>query len=250
MRTVRIRDKNFVFNEQICACIGFFDGMHKGHQSLIRETVACAQRNDLKAAMICFDPDPMDLIFKKKQQHIFSLKQRKQLAEFFGIDIMIIISFDEEMMRLSAADFINGYLTKLNINELICGYDFRFAYQGKGDPRSLKRYGNFKVDIVDECKDHGKKISSTRIKEKISEGDIKAVNRLLGFDYYLLLKTVNVTENSGKWLIEAVLSDKDILIPPSACFPDDIVVHEGHFRTETDFPVTAESDIIIGFINE
>ncbi len=217
MKTI-IFDKNKSCTDKIMACIGYFDAMHSGHRQLIDLSVSQAKKNNCLSAMICFDPDPLEVIRQSKQDHLFSFRERKKLIKESGIDVLIIIPFDESLMKCDPIDFINDYLNKLNIVELFCGFDYSFGYKGKGNPELLKKYGHFKVTIVPEYKYYGKKVSSTRIKKELNKANFKLVNKLLGFDYYQIVKVLNVSENGSKWLIKAVPAEKDIMVLPRGNF--------------------------------
>lgn len=234
VKTIRIENENFEIEGSLSACIGFFDGMHRGHQALMKETIDYAERNGLSSTLICFDPDPYDLLHIEKNRHIFSQKQRIDLVESFGFDLCIIIQFDEEMMKMDPIDFVERYLNRLDLKYLVYGFDFRFGFQGKGDGETLKRYGNFRSRMIPECRYYGTKISSSRIKEDLLKGNLKLVNRLLGFDYYLNLKTVNCAQKGSKWLIEAIVPYDDVLIPKEGVYPGLFEIKDGRFYIESD----------------
>ena len=211
MKKILIKDIEFEIQERNVACIGYFDSLHLGHQDLLNKTISEAKRLGLKSALICFRPDPVDIISGKKNKHIFSDKEKENIVKRFGIDMMIIISFDEELMRMDAKEFIERYLNKMNIEELVSGFDFSFGYKGLGNNKLLRKYGSFRSIVIPEHTHYGKKISSTRIKEEISKGNLKLVDKLLGYPYYRNLKVVNVSQKGSKWLIEAVDNDKNII---------------------------------------
>lgn len=167
------------------ACIGFFDGVHKGHQALIKKTVELANKKKVNPTLITFYPDPADLISNSKNKHINNLNKRIKLFKEFGIKEVIIINFDREVMTLDRAAFVDKYLKKFNLKGLVCGFDFHYGYKGLGDYKSLKN--DLKVVcpvyMVEEVKYYGKKISSTRIKEELSKNNIKLAEKLLGYKY-------------------------------------------------------------------
>lgn len=206
-------DKNTDSYEKTVCCIGYFDALHKGHQELIKRTVELSHSKNLKAGLICFEPDPTDVITGKKQKHIFSFNQRTELMESFGIDIVYIIHFDEEFMKSEPKVFINDYLNVMNIDTLVCGFDYSFGYKGKGNSRLLKKYGTFNTEVIEEYTYYGKKISSTRIRDAIYKGNIRLAEKLLGFEYYAEVITDKCVQMEDKWLIEAHTAEEDILLP-------------------------------------
>ena len=210
MKKIIIDSEEFGLKERIAACIGYFDGLHRGHQKLLERTIAEAERLKIHSALICFSPDPVDIIRGYENRHLFSDKQREKLIKEKGIDLLIVISFDEKMMCMDPVTFIEKYLNRMNIEELVCGYDFSFGYKGKGNSALLQKYGNFHLSIIDEFKYYGKKVSSSRIKEELGKGNLKLVNNLLGFEYYQILKVTKVAKKGSKWLVEAIRKEKNI----------------------------------------
>lgn len=182
VRKVLIKDEIPKIKPNV-SCIGYFDGLHLGHQKLIKETIKQAKKLDLVPTLICFNPDPIDIITNKRNKHILDIKSRYSFIEKFGIEQIIVIRFNENLMKLSPNLFIQKYLNNMNIEKLVCGFDFTFGYKGKGNADLLKEKGKFETIVIPEVKYRNIKISSTRIKKAIEDGDIKLVNRLLGYNY-------------------------------------------------------------------
>lgn len=163
------------------SCIGCFDGVHKGHQELIKKTIELSNTLNVEPMVITFDPDPIS-IYGKGHLCLTTLKQRIKLFEHFGIKKVLIIPFDEEVMKLSPNEFKIKILDKLNIKELVCGFDFTYGYKGSGNVDTLKDT-NINLCVVPEFKYYGKKISSTRIRNELEKKNYKFVNRMLGYEY-------------------------------------------------------------------
>ena len=227
VKKVYIRNSEIPVLSKSVACIGYFDGMHKGHQELIKKTVEISRKMNLIPSLICFSPDPVEVINAKETTHIFPDEERYRLAEYFGIERIIIIEFSETLMKLKAKDFINQYLNRMNIETLVCGYDFSFGYKGSGKTADLKK-GKFETVIIPEKTYFGKKISSSRIKEEISEGNFNLVRKLLGFDYYLVLKVLKSSQNGSKWLIEAKPKDNKCILPKDGVYNDLFEIKNNH----------------------
>lgn len=223
-------DKNTIptLNKSV-ACIGYFDGMHKGHQKLIFDAVNKARERGLLASLICFSPDPAEVIFHKKNPHLFPDEERYKIAVSFGIDQIIVIRFDEEFKDLEPESFIHDYLEKMNIEELICGFDFSFGKYGKGTPELLKKTASFKVSEIKEEKYYGNKISSTRIKKCIEEGNFRLAGKLLGFPYYFILKQANDPHSKDNKLLPYILKDENCLMPKDGKYLNLFEVKEGRF---------------------
>lgn len=171
----------------ISACIGYFDGFHLGHQALFNKTLAKAKALNQLSAIISFSPDPLTILNPKaKIQHLTSLDDRKILAEKYGFDVWITIEFNQEMARLAPEKFIE-LLKYVNIQNLVCGFDFSFGDQGKGktDDLLLAMDESFKVEVVEAVEYNSQKISTSFIKQSLSDGHVELVEHLLGRTYGL-----------------------------------------------------------------
>jgi riboflavin kinase/FMN adenylyltransferase len=168
----------------MCACIGYFDGMHRGHQALIAETVAMAKEKDAETAMITFDPDPWVTIKGLQNvKHITTIRQRINKAVSFGIENIVVLKFTKEMAQLSPEDFVTKVLGKLNLKGIVCGFDFHYGSMGMGSSETLQKDASYDVKVVGEVDDETGKISSTRISQCISEGDMEQASEMLGYYY-------------------------------------------------------------------
>ena len=167
-----------------CACIGYFDGLHLGHQELIKKVKQRSAYYNLPSILISFNPDPLDVIKGIEHQHIHSNDIRLELLGELGLDYVYFLNFNARMMKLSKQDFVT-YLTSLNLKSLVCGYDYHYSYQGQGDYASLKKDSPFEVLCVEQFSIEDEKVSSTRIKKALREGDILMANKLLGYSFYV-----------------------------------------------------------------
>ncbi|MBR4444398.1 MAG: bifunctional riboflavin kinase/FAD synthetase [Solobacterium sp.] len=168
----------------ICACIGYFDGMHLGHQELIRRTVEMAHSKNCESALITFDPDPWVTVRDMEDvKHITTLRQRMNLAVDMGIGNIVILKFTKAMSQLEPEEFVARILGKLNLQGLVCGFDFHYGHMGKGDCYSLSLQAEYPVDIVDAVTDENGKISSTRISECIVNARFKEASLMMGRPY-------------------------------------------------------------------
>ena len=148
----------------LCACIGYFDGMHLGHRKLIEDTVQMAESPGCESALITFDPDPWVTIRGIRDiRHITTMRQRMNMAVSMGIGNIVVLKFTEEMSRLAPEEFITGILGQLNLRGLVCGFDFHYGYQGKGDCHSLKEGAPCEVRVIDAVEDEYGKIEEPYI---------------------------------------------------------------------------------------
>ncbi|MCF0106063.1 MAG: adenylyltransferase/cytidyltransferase family protein, partial [Holdemanella sp.] len=171
-----------ILHNDVCACIGYFDGIHKGHQQLIHKCMEISKEKHIKSSMITFDPDPYALFHPElKIEHITPLKDRIELAKAFGMDYVYILNFSKEMASLDVQSF-HTLLNDLKVMHLVCGFDFKYASKNSGNIETLKNQ-SFGLTIIDSINDEYAKISSSRIEPIIKEGNILKANQLLGYIY-------------------------------------------------------------------
>lgn len=157
--------KEIELNGSVIA-IGAFDGIHKGHQTVIKETVEYAKQFNVSSVIYTFDPPPRH--FFQNAKILTDLTEKTKRVSQLGIDKMIIATFDDTYIRTSAQSFINE-LIRLNPKKIIVGEDFRFGNRRTGDIHLLKEYFNVET-IKPVCCSNGERISSTRIRKLIIEG--------------------------------------------------------------------------------
>lgn len=167
------------------SCIGFFDGVHLGHQALIKKTVALARTLNVEPFLITFYPDPADIISSSKVDHINSFERRVELFERFGIKGVAVIEFNKDVMSKSKENFVDTYLKKLNLKGLVCGFDFHYGFKGEGNYNTLKEELNNLCPVyeVEQVSLDNEKVSSTRIKKELQNKNYEYVDRLLGYHY-------------------------------------------------------------------
>ena len=183
MEIINIDLDNIQTLEPMSACIGYFDGMHIGHMQLIQETIIQANIKQLKSACITFHPDPWCIIKNIQNiSHISSMEERIEIGKENGLDYWIILPFTSELSKMSVNEF-EQLLKQMNIQSLICGFDFSYGFKGQGNFQTLEKQSYFDVVVVDEITYKNEKISSTRIEKEITNGNMEEVYHLLGRHY-------------------------------------------------------------------
>lgn len=195
---ISLKDTPHIY-EPIHACIGYFDGIHIGHQQLIQSVVQHAQTEGGAAALITFEPDPWAVIKGLANiAHLTSMEQRKPLAERLGVEYWIILDFTEEMAALSVNEFHEQILFPLPLKTLVCGYDFHYAHYGTGNVETLRNQNCFALEVIEQVQNEAQKISSTRIEQCIKEGNIQKANELLGHPYTMEGIVIHGLKNGRK----------------------------------------------------
>lgn len=220
---------------RLAACIGYFDGLHLGHRQLIDKTIEQAKSRGIKSAMITFHPDPWVVIKNiKKVEHLMTMKDRMELAERLGIDVWIILNFTKELSECSPQSFLDDILCQLPIDALIYGYDFRFGHRGAGDSKFLKNEGSrcFDAFEIEQISDHNEKISSTRISETITNGDMETAARLLDRPYSLSGIVVGGRHKGREIGFPTANLDypQEYILPKKGVYIGEAVVPQGRFK--------------------
>lgn len=183
--------KNFesYHSQEPCAItLGKFDGLHRGHQRLIKEICNCKKEHGVKTVVFAFDMLPF---FEKQgiiHRGIMTNTERKELLESI-VDVLIECPFDEKISHISAEDFIEKILIGIfHAKYIVVGTDFHFGYQKWGDVHLLEekamQYG-YELLVVHKETYENREISSTFIKEELSIGNMEAVNHMLGYSYMI-----------------------------------------------------------------
>ncbi|HET9399833.1 MAG TPA: bifunctional riboflavin kinase/FAD synthetase, partial [Candidatus Acidoferrales bacterium] len=170
--------------------VGNFDGLHLGHQKILRSLAERAKKNNLAAAVITFDPHPMKVLRPQNAPLLIeTLEQRLKGFERLGLDAALVLHFDAELANVSAENFIERILVStVHAREILVGENFRFGHKHAGDvhllERSCARHA-FSVEIVAPALIDGHPVSSTRVRQAVGEGNVEEAERLLGRHFAL-----------------------------------------------------------------
>jgi len=187
MKIIRYSKNIMLPKKKRYIALGVFDGVHLGHQKLIKLTVDKTRKNDGISIIATFDPHP-DIIINP-ESNVFlltTLEERISLIKDIDVDVFLIIKFNKMMSKMSPEDFISKILVdSLQVEELFVGFNYKFGFRGKGNPDILREYSKiykFKTHILKPIVANNTIISSTRIKDYIKSGEIGKAKNLLGHD--------------------------------------------------------------------
>lgn len=211
--------------EPTVIAVGNFDGIHLGHQAIIKKAIYDAKGEGYKSAVFTFENHPRNLLKGKEPVKSILYPQDKiRIIEELGIDYYFSIPFTEEIMTMPPIDFIDDILLgKLKMREVLCGFNYHFGYKAKGDVEMLVRESinkDFGVHVTEAYKLDGKIVSSSLIREKISEGDVLACSRYLGRNYAIEGEVV-VGNRLGKKLgfpTSNINIDEGMVSPPNGVY--------------------------------
>ncbi|MDO5732372.1 MAG: riboflavin biosynthesis protein RibF, partial [Eubacteriales bacterium] len=200
--------------------IGFFDGVHLGHQALIKEVVHAAACRSLPAAILTFDSYPKQDRQGGTRIHIQSLEQRLAVFEAMGIDEVYVQNFNDDYRNLSAEDFFNDCLVEaLSAQMIICGEDFCFGRGRSADIHFLKKKcAAAKIDFLTTPLSYrdGEKISSSTIRQWIESGELERVQECLGRPYAIRGRVCHGQSLAHTWSRPTANIEvpDDIVLPP------------------------------------
>lgn len=184
MKVVYLDGRKVNITEPVCSAIGFFDGLHIGHMALVNEVKRIGIEKGYKKALMTFDHYPLYVLGKiKEERYLTSMDDRIEILDKEGIDYLFIVKFTKEVANLSPEDFIQQYLTANHIRHVVCGFDFRFGRLNLGSTETLQKCNQFDVSVIPEVIYREEKISSTRIRHVLEDGNIDEINGLLGRKY-------------------------------------------------------------------
>lgn len=217
-----IESLDFHIEKRTAIAIGKFDGIHLGHQKLLRDILKKKEEGFL-SVVFTFDPSPQ-VFFGGPKGQLMTKEEKRKAFEKMGVDILFEFPLRKETASIAPELFIKEYLVeKLNAGFIAAGPDLSFGDQGRGDYRLLysksKEYG-YEVSFIDKVCANGCEISSTLVREKVIEGDMEAAEALLGQPYSI----VGIVE-SGKQLGRTIdfptlnlFPGEDKLLPPNGVY--------------------------------
>jgi riboflavin kinase/FMN adenylyltransferase len=180
--------------------IGTFDGVHVGHQKIIKRLVAIAYAEQLQALVLTFFPHPRMVVQKDTSiKLINTIDEKADLIQDLGVDHLVIKAFTKDFSRLTSLEYVRDVLVnKLHVKHIIVGYDHHFGRNRTANIKDLKEFGafyGFKVTEITAQEVGDVAVSSTKIRSALAEGSIKVANQFLGYNFML-----NGTVVKGKGL--------------------------------------------------
>lgn len=165
--------------------IGYFDGVHRGHAEVIGRAVTYARAHGIQSAVMTFHPHPKEVLGRGSQYATFLTPLEAKLQAFaeLGVDLVYIVQFDLPFAAVTPQQFVDQLLVPLGIRRVVVGFDFHFGARGAGDVTMLHQLcepADITVEDVPPLLDGGNKVSSSRIRQLLADGEPAAATRLLG----------------------------------------------------------------------
>ena len=210
--------------DEYYVALGSFDGLHKGHLTLIHECIKLSNEDKCKSMVFTFRNHPRTVINPKSDlKYLMDNEEKLHILKIEGIDKVVLVDFDEEFMKLSPEGFIEKLCSDYNIRGIIVGFNYRFGHKNLGDTDLLEKLSskyNYKFKIIKPMMFNESVISSTRIRESLNEGNICGSNKMLTRPY-----CIRGTVEKGKQLGRTIgfptanlKYNKDKLIPKKGVY--------------------------------
>lgn len=190
MRVIRELNEQVTFNRPIVT-LGTFDGVHLGHQEILRQMVAEGKESGRETVLLTFHPHPRMVLYPESHsvRLIDSLEEKLEKLEQSGLDTVILFPFTQKFSRLTAVEFVRDVLVRdIGVSKMLVGYDHHFGKNREGDFHQLQELGQlygFDVKQIQAVQTGDVSVSSTKIRKALSEGEMLTVERYLGQPFQL-----------------------------------------------------------------
>ncbi|MCB7152964.1 bifunctional riboflavin kinase/FAD synthetase [Bacillus stercoris] len=192
MKTIHITHPHHLMKEEQAKSVmalGYFDGVHLGHQKVIGTAKQIAEEKGLTLAVMTFHPHPSHVLGRDKEPKdlITPLEDKIDQIEQLGTEILYVVKFNEVFASLSPKQFIDQYIIGLNVQHAVAGFDFTYGKYGKGTMETMPADldGKAECTMVEKLTEQDKKISSSYIRTALQNGDVELANVLLGQPYFI-----------------------------------------------------------------
>jgi riboflavin kinase/FMN adenylyltransferase len=253
-------------NRKVCVALGVFDGVHLGHQQVIRHTLADAEQHEALSVVITFDKHPNAIVAPDRlPPSIYSLPQKLRAIASLGVDATWVINFNEDFSRQTGEEFVRGMARGFRHLHGVCvGSEFTFGHKRTGDVTLLRKLGSelrFRVHGLSEVSLDGNVVSSTRIREAIGSGRLDAASQMMGRGYSLAGQVVKGQRIGGTLGFPTANIDvAGLVLPPRGVYAAHAHAGAGQFRavvnigvrptmTRADHSVTVEAHLL-GFAGD
>lgn len=201
-------------NKALVLALGTFDGLHLGHRALISRCLELARELGLGSACYTFRNVPAAFSLGLSNIQLMSASHKEDLLRQLGLDLIIMEDFNEKLMNTEPEDFVKGLLFHFDIGLMVVGKDFRFGRGGQGTSQILKNLGlkyGYETEIIDFIYDEEGKLSSSRLRARLREGDMEATRHILGRNFsFRAAITMKAGSHEKFWPLYTMRPDFDI----------------------------------------
>jgi riboflavin kinase/FMN adenylyltransferase len=213
--------------------IGTFDGVHLGHQQIIKRLVELKKKQGGEIVLFTFAPHPRKVLFPEQLdlKLITTTQEKCELLQQFGVDHVLVYPFTKAFSQMQAQDYISDIIAKgLKTKTLVIGYDHRFGSNREGNIETLKQFASthhFNVEEIPAQEINQLNVSSTRIRKAIDEGDVKTANEFLGYSFFVtgtVIKGKQLGRTIGYPTANIFIEDTDKLIPKIGVYAVNVIL--------------------------
>ena len=203
--------------------LGKFDGLHRGHELLMKELQERGRQSGYKTVVFTFDMPPKNRLSDADAKVLTTNEEKYYIFEKTGIDYLIECPFTEEVMQMEPEQFIRWIVEALHVKCIVAGRDFHFGYRRLGDYKLLlacrEKYG-YEAVILDKMQEDGRDISSTFIREELSAGRIEKANHLLGYHFFIQSRVIHGNQIGRRMGIPTInmQTPEEKLLPPNGVY--------------------------------
>jgi len=243
---------DFQVKEPTAVTLGKFDGLHRGHDLLMQTVLDYSKKYGVASVAFTFDIPPRNKVEEIVANVLTTNDEKQYIFEKRGIDYLIECPFTTEVMSMEPKDFIAWISKSLNMKYVVVGDDFRFGHKRAGDYHTLqeheKEFG-YKTIVIDKLKDSNRDISSTYVREKIADGNIKKANELLGYRYFIkseILHGRKLGRTIGVPTINMILPENKLL-PPNGVYVTEVLVDGKNYMGVTNIgckPTVSDEKVV------
>lgn len=219
--------------------VGTFDGVHVGHQKILNKIRTIANNNNGETALLTFDPHPRKVLFNSSNslKLINTLDEKINLLSNYGLDHLIIHPFNKDFSRITPTSYVRDLLVnQLNVATLVIGYNHQFGRNREGDItllHELSEVYNFNVQEINAEEINEIKVSSTKIREALSMGDILQANNYLGHDFTLsgeVIEGNKIGRSIGFPTANISIKDEEKIIPANGVYAVKVKLNDQCFN--------------------
>ena len=244
---------DFKIEEPTAVTLGKFDGLHRGHELLMKTVLEYSKNYHVASVAFTFDMPPRNRVEEIVASVLTTNDEKQYIFEKQGIDYLIECPFTPEVMAMEPEAFIAWISDSLNMKYVVVGDDFRFGYKRSGDFHTLQQYEEkygYKTIVLEKLKDSNRDISSTYVREKIADGNIRKANQLLGYHYFIkseILHGKKLGRRIGVPTINMILPEHKLL-PPNGVYVTEVLVDDQKYMgvTNVGCKPTVSDERVIG----
>ena len=232
-----------VIKKSFHLAIGNFDGIHLGHQKIIKDLISNAVQEKNSSAILSFDPHPRQFFSRDLDRYqIIGIKKKQIILSNMGLKDLFFLKFNESIANLSPNDFITKIIVhQLQVRKLIVGYDFRFGKNREGDVVLLKDYSNihgFDLEVIDPITDNSKKevFSSSAIRAAIKVGNMQKANMMLGSSWTMEGEVIHGDKRAREMNFPtANILPHDQIYPLQGVYTVNIIINQNKYKGIANF---------------